>query len=106
MSALRYGYARHTWAGCHRDEIPSREYGPYTKPAPFIGMCKIILPGFDLDWVLHQDMRDQRRFAALDLDGVLQRHATPRELAGHLKTILPSYGGRRHCGDYPLDTLA
>lgn len=94
MSALRYGHERRTWAGCYRDEIPSREYLPYTKPEQFIGLCRIILPGYEIDWTLRQDMRDPRRFRAVDLGGVLQAHAAPRELMRRLATLVPVYSGR------------
>lgn len=95
MSALRYGYARNTWAGSYRDEIPSREREPYQRPERFIGRVLVVLPFFELDWTLPQDMRDMRRFRALDLAGVQQAHAAPRELMRHLATVVPTYAGKR-----------
>lgn len=91
MSALRY--ARSTWQGCERSEIPSRERAP--QPERFIGSCRIILPDFDLNWTLRQDMRDPRRFYALDLDGKLHAHAAPRELMRDLALIVPHYTSPR-----------
>ena len=93
MSALRFGHARSTWAGCYRDEIPSRERAPVVRPERFVGLVHIELPGFSLQWSLPQDMRDMRRFRALDLDGIQQAHAAPREMMRHLVLIVPSYHG-------------
>jgi hypothetical protein len=90
-----YGHARSTWAGCHRSEIPSRHRGEWVAPSPFIGALRIILPGFDLDWSLRQDMRDVRRFYALDLDGNRHAHAAPRELMHELARVVPRYSGAR-----------
>jgi hypothetical protein len=95
MTALRYGHARATWAGSYRDEIPSREREPYQRPERFIGRVLVVLPFFDLDLTLQQDMRDMRRFRAVDLDGVEHAHAAPRELMRHLATLVPVYGGQR-----------
>lgn len=92
---LYYGHNRSTWAGCHRSEIPSRERGAWVAPEPFIGSVRIILPGFALDWTLRQDMRDPRRFYALDLDGAAHAHAAPRELMHALAKVVPRYSGQR-----------
>lgn len=95
MTALRYGHARATWAGSYRDEIPSRERDPYERPTRFIGRVLVVLPFFELDWTLPQDMRDMRRFRAIDLDGKEHAHAAPRELMRHLATVVPTYAGAR-----------
>ncbi len=92
---LRYGHSRQTWAGDYRDEIPSRARGAYVKPQPYLGRVLVDLPFFSLEWALRQDMRDMRRFRALDLDGIEQAHATPRELMRHLATLVPVYHGQR-----------
>jgi hypothetical protein len=92
---IRYGHNRATWAGSYRDEIPSREREAYTRPERFIGRVLVVLPFFELDLTLQQDMRDMRRFRALDLDGVQQAHAAPRELMRRLATVVPVYSGRR-----------
>lgn len=95
MSALRFGYARNTWAGSYRDEIPSREREAHQRPERFIGRVLVVLPFFELDLTLHQDMRDMRRFRAIDLDGKQYVHAAPRELMRHLATVVPLYSGQR-----------
>jgi hypothetical protein len=85
------------WAGAYRDEIPSRQHAPYVRPEPYIGRVLIDLPGCSIDWALRQDMRDMRRFRALDLDGALLAHAAPRELIReHLLPLVPVYSGRRN----------
>lgn len=95
MPALRYGHARYTWAGSYRDEIPSRERGPCARPERFIGRILVELPHFSLDWTLQQDMRDMRRFRAVDLDGIQHAHAAPRELMRQLAGVVPVYSGVR-----------
>ena len=92
---IHYGRSRATWAGSYRDEIPSREREPYEQPTRFIGRVLVVLPFFELDWTLPQDMRDMRRFRAIDLDGKEQAHAAPRELMRHLATVVPTYAGAR-----------
>mgnify|MGYP000320645424 CR=1 FL=1 len=94
---IRYGHARATWAGSYRDEIPSRERAAYVAPERFIGMVHIELPHFSLNWTLGQDMRDMRRFRAIDLDGIQHAHYAPRELMRHLATVVPVYSGARTC---------
>ena len=89
----RFGYGRHTWAGCDRADIPSRQYEPFNKPERFVGMLKIVLPGFHLDWTLAQDMRDLRRFRAIDLDGIQHAHAAPKELLRQVALLAPTYSG-------------
>ena len=94
MAALRYGHNRTTWAGSYRDEIPSRERGPVTRPVQFLGLLRLELPGYSLNLTLPQDMRDPRRFRAVDLDGMQHAHAAPRELLRQLALIVPHYGAR------------
>ena len=89
-----YGPGRATWAGDCRDDIPSRQHAPYQRPEPFIGRIMIALPGFDLDWTLRQDMRDMRRFRAVDLDGIVHAHRAPREmLREDVLRLVPVYAG-------------
>lgn len=87
--------ARTTWAGCERSDIPSRDRGTYVRPEQFIGRLLIELPGYSLDWTLPQDMRDMRRFRALDLAGVEYAHAAPKELLRQVALIVPHYHGQR-----------
>jgi hypothetical protein len=94
MSTIQYGRSRATWAGCYRDEIPSRERSPYSRPEPYIGRLMIDLPGYSLEWTLRQDMRDMRRFRGIDLDGVTHTHHAPRELLRHVALLVPVYSGR------------
>lgn len=94
MTALRYGHARRTWAGSHRDEIPSRERPVVDAWQPYIGRLLIDLPGYGLDLTLRQDARDLRRFRAIDLDGIQHAHAAPRQLLRDLALVVPVYGLR------------
>lgn len=89
-----YGPGRATWAGSYRNEIPSRERGPYVRPEPYLGRLLIDLPGFALEWTLRQDMRDMRRFRGIDLDGTVHAHHAPRELLRHVSGLVPVYSGR------------
>lgn len=89
MTALRIGI--HT--GSPRDEIDSRERDPWERPQQYLGRLMIDLPGYSLDWVLRQDMRDMRRFRCVDLDGIVQQHAAPRELLRRVALIVPHYSG-------------
>lgn len=93
-STIRYGRRRETWAGCYRDEIPSRDRGLWEPPQPYIGRLLIALPGFDLDWTLRQDTRDMRRFWALYYDGGRRGHAAPKELLRQVALIVPTYSVR------------
>ena len=90
-----YGPGRATWAGSYRDEIPSRERPAYVRQEPYIGRLLIDLPGFAMDWTLRQDMRDERRFYAVDLDGAKHEHAAPRELMRRVALLVPIYSGKR-----------
>jgi hypothetical protein len=92
---IRYGRRRDTWAGCYREDIPSRERAVWEPPQPHLGRLLIALPGFSLDWTLRQDMRDMRRFRALDFDGLLHGHAAPKELLRQVALIVPTYCGAR-----------
>jgi len=65
--------------------------GVWTRPEPFIGRLALIAPGISIEWTLRQDMRDMRRFHALDLDGQSHGHATPKELLHRLADSLPRY---------------
>jgi hypothetical protein len=94
MAALRYGHNRATWAGSHRDEIPSRERPVVNAWVPYVGRLLVDLPGYGLDLTLRQDSRDPRRFRAIDLDGIQHAHAAPRELMRQLALIVPQYGAR------------
>lgn len=95
MPALRYGHNRATWAGSYRDEIPSRQREPHQRPERFIGRILVVLPAFELDLTLQQDMRDMRRFRAVDLDGAVHAHAAPKELMRELAKLMPLYSGQR-----------
>ncbi len=94
MAALRFAHNRSTWAGSYRDEIPSRERGLVVRPEQFIGLLRIELPGYSLNWTLLQDMRDMRRFRAVDLEGIQKAHAAPREMMRQLALVVPHYGAR------------
>lgn len=92
-----YTPTRSTWAGGDRADIPSREREPWARPEPYIGRLHLALPGCSIEWVLRQDVRDMRRFRALDLDGNLLAHAAPRELIREtLLPLVPVYAGRRY----------
>lgn len=82
------------WLDHYRTATPKREREPYQRPEPFIGRLLLIVPGFTLDWTLRQDMRDLRRFYAIDLDGNRQDHAAPKELVRNVALLVPRY--RRH----------
>lgn len=88
--------SRTTWAGCHRDEIPSRERPPVVRVEPYLGRLHIALPGWELDWVLRQDQRDMRRFYALAFDGTRHGHHSPRQLIRQVVLpLVPMYAGRQ-----------
>ena len=91
---IQFSRNQTTWAGCDRSEIPSR-VRPYVRPEQFVGRLLIELPGYSLDWTLPQDMRDPRRFRALDLSGVEYAHAAPKELLRQVALIVPTYHGSR-----------
>ena len=95
MQHLYYGDQRKTWHGMPRCEILTRQHPPYERPQPFLARICIVLPGFDLEWTGHQDMRDMRRFRWVDMDGALHEHAAPRETMRALSLIVPRYSGRR-----------
>lgn len=83
-----------TFNGSPRMDIPNRRREPYERPQPYLGRLLIDLPHFTLDWTLHQDTRDMRRFRAVDLDGIQREHAAPRELMRHVALIVPRYSTR------------
>ena len=74
--------------GSERSDIPSRER---YQPTPYIGRLLIALPGYAIDWTLRQDMRDMRRFYALDADGNRHAHAAPKELLRGVALLVPRY---------------
>ena len=94
MQHLRYGTARRTWAGDYRDEIQSRQRPAYVRPTLYLGRLLLDLPGCRIDWTLHQDSRDLRRFRAVDLDGIQHEHCAPREMMRRLATVVPMYSAR------------
>jgi hypothetical protein len=77
--------------GGERSDIPSRERHPYQRQEPYIGRLLIELPGFSIDWTLRQDMRDMRRFYALDAEGARHGHAAPKELLRCVALLVPRY---------------
>lgn len=83
-----------TFNGSPRMDIPSRCREYCERPVPYLGRLLIDLPHFTLDWTLHQDMRDMRRFRAVDLDGIQHEHAAPRELMRQVALIVPRYSTR------------
>lgn len=68
----------------------------YRRPQQYLGRLLIDLPGFALDWTLRQDMRDMRRFRAVDLDGIAHAHAAPAELLRKVALIVPHYSSVRY----------
>ena len=96
MSALRYGHERRTYAGSYRDEIPSRERGPV--PERYVGRIMCEFPGFRVEWACPQDMRDMRRFRAVDLDGMVRGHGTPKELLRACIALAPVYAAAANFG--------
>lgn len=95
MQHLYYGDARRTWHGAPRSDIESR-HRPAPEPwQPYLGRLLIDLPGCRIDWTLHQDRRDLRRFRCVDLDGIQHAHAAPRELMRQLALIVPHYSAPR-----------
>ena len=81
---MQYGRRRFQ----HRDDLPVELYA---RQVQFIGLLHLELPGYSLNWTLRQDMRDPRRFAALDLGGILHGHAAPKELLRQTALIVPTY---------------
>lgn len=84
-----------TFNGSLRMDIPSRQREVYERPVLYIGRVLIDLPHFALDWTLHQDMRDMRRFRAVDLDGIQREHAAPKESMRALALVVPRYSGAK-----------
>ena len=71
------------------------EREPFVPYEPFLGRLHLVLPGYTLDWTLHQDRRDLRRFRAVDLDGVRQLHCAPPEMLRRAALIVPHYSAVR-----------
>lgn len=95
MQHLLYGDARRTWHGSPRSEIESRER-PAPEPwTPYLGRLLLDVPGYRIDWALHQNRRDLRRFRAVDLDGIQHQHAAPAEMLRKLALIVPHYSAPR-----------
>lgn len=87
---IQFRRNRTTWAGSDRCDIPSRAR-PYARQDQYVGRLLINLPGYSLDWTLRQDMRDMRRFRALDLAGMEFAHAAPKELLRQVALLVPRY---------------
>ena len=75
---IHYGAPRRTHNGSDRADILSRDRGPAHER--YVGRIMCDFPGFRVEWVCAQDMRDLRRFRAFNLDGIGQGHGTPKEL--------------------------
>ena len=71
------------------------EHEDYEHARQYLGRLLIDLPGFSLDWTLRQDMRDMRRFRAVDLSGVTHEHCAPAEMLRRVALIVPHYGSAR-----------
>lgn len=86
MSTIRYG---------HRHGTLPEPREPYQRPQPYIGLLRLDLPGYSLDWTLRQDLRDMRRFRAVDLDGIQRDHCAPAEMLRRLALVVPHYSAPR-----------
>lgn len=91
---IRYGNQRRTHNGSDRADIPSRERGP--GPERYVGRIMCDFPGWSVEWACPQDMRDMRRFRAVDLDGLVHGHGTPKELLRACIALAPVYARIEH----------
>jgi hypothetical protein len=62
------------------------------------GRILIDVPGLSVDWTLHPDRRDVRRWRAVGLDGKVQAHAAWPTILRQLAAGQPQALGRRHWG--------
>lgn len=60
------------------------------------GRILIDVPGLSVDWTLHPDRRDVRRWRAVDLDGKVMAHAAWPTILRQLAAGQPQALGRRH----------
>lgn len=61
-----------------------------------LGRLVIEVPDLSIDWTLHPDRRDVRRWRAVDVFGVVQAHAAWPTILRNLASGQPQALGRRH----------
>ena len=69
--------------------------GPVVIGCCWVGVL-IDVPGLSVDWTLHPDRRDVRRWRAVDLDGNVQAHAAWPTILRQIAAGQPQALGRRH----------
>jgi hypothetical protein len=62
------------------------------------GRILIDVPNLSVDWTLHPDRRDVRRWRAVDLGGTVQAHAAWPTILRQIAAGQPQALGRRHWG--------
>ena len=68
--------------------------GPRDDARP-LGRILIDVPGLSIDWTLHPDLRDVRRWFAVDLLGIRHMHAAWPSILRELASHQPQALGRR-----------
>lgn len=89
-------YLPQDFAPIDRSQIPSRS--DPRDDCRRVGRILIDVHGLSIDWALHPDRRDVRRWYAIDLSGVTHKHAAWPTMLREIAAKQPQALGRRHWG--------